>query len=134
MKTYKKKFNPNTVRCPYCGGRAVLRSSKGIYPDKFDEVPLYVCINYPECDSYVRADPQSKIPLGTMANRKLRSLRIEAHKYFNKLYEDGYMTKDEAYEALRSYMTLGGKKHIAELGDYGCMQVIKYCRQITGAI
>ena len=43
--------------------------------------------------------------MGTMANGELRRLRHEAHKYFNQLYESGYMTKDDAYRWLAAILS-----------------------------
>ena len=59
---------------------------------------LYASSHYPECDAYVRVHTGTNIPVGTMAARKLRQLRNEAHKHFSKLIRDDYMTKQEAYQ------------------------------------
>ena len=70
------------MRCPYCGSPVDLRSADGIYYDNSRNTRLYVCRNYPQCDSYVRVHPGTDIPVGTMANRRLRALRAEAHRYY----------------------------------------------------
>lgn len=81
---------------------------------------LYVCSHYPECDAYVR------VHTGTMAARKLRQLRNEAHKHFSKLIRDDYMTKQEAYQQLA--VLLGAPRretHIEYLSEYYCNIVIE---------
>ena len=103
MKKNKRKKDKQ-MRCPYCGASVELRSAEGIYKNNNRDTMLYVCKNYPVCDSYVRVHPGSKIPMGTMANGELRRLRHEAHKYFNQLYESGYMTKDDAYRWLAAIL------------------------------
>lgn len=77
----------NTVRCPYCGAQAKLRSATVVYGDAtIDKNALvYVCDRYPACDSYVNAHPHSKEPMGTLANGDLRNKRIKAHHAFDKM-------------------------------------------------
>ena len=90
MKKKKRRGAGNIpMRCPYCGSPVVLRSADGIYHDNRRGTWLYVCRNYPQCDAYVRVQPGTDIPVGTMADRKLRALRAEAHRYFDRLYKSG---------------------------------------------
>lgn len=93
----RKAAGQRPVRCPYCGSTVELRSADGIYQDNRRDTWLYVCRNYPQCDAYVRVHAGTDIPVGTMADRKLRALRTEAHRYFDRLYKSGYMSKQEAY-------------------------------------
>ena len=101
-------------RCPYCGSTTVYRSATGIYKSNPNDVMLYVCTNYPNCDAYVQTQKGTAIPLGEMANGELRALRNQAHRYFNKLYLQKYifsyisavacqrMNDSAAYESLFS--------------------------------
>lgn len=75
----KKRNNPAAMRCPYCGSPVILRSADGIYRENANGTMLYVCKRYPVCDAYVRTHPGTSRPVGTLANRELRSLRREAH-------------------------------------------------------
>ena len=100
QKKNRKGLAKDIMYCPYCGGRTELRSADGIYHDNRDGTMLYVCKNYPRCDTYVRVRPGTMEPIGTLANGRLRALRTEAHRYFNQLYERGIMSKREAYEWL----------------------------------
>ena len=50
------------IKCPYCGAQAYLRPASVIYGGH--AVPgakLYVCGNYPACDSYVAAHPKESL-------------------------------------------------------------------------
>ena len=58
---------------------------------------LFLAI-YPECDAYVRVHEGTNIPVGTLANYKLRALRNEAHKLLDKIQRKGIMTKQECYQ------------------------------------
>lgn len=109
----------------------MLRSADGIYYDNSREMMLYVCSNYPECDAYVRVHPGTNIPVGTMANRRLRELRKQAHREFDKLYKSGTMTKQEAYYWL-AYMISAplSQAHIGYLGEYYCEVVIRESRKL----
>ena len=42
-----------SIRCPYCGGTAVLRDASYIYGGEAGHKHLYVSQHYPECNSYV---------------------------------------------------------------------------------
>lgn len=97
-KKKRKGFDRGGMRCPYCGSPVVYRSADGIYRDNSKGTMLYVCSRYPECDSYVRAHTGTNIPVGSMANHELRTLRRTAHHYFDQLYESGYMSKQDAYQ------------------------------------
>lgn len=128
MKNKKKRKGVinHAPRCPYCGSTTVYRSATGIYLENTKDVMLYVCKNYPACDAYVQTQKGTAIPLGTMANRELRALRAEAHRQFNKLYMQNYMTKAEAYDWLSSVLGVPlTQAHIGLQGVLGCNLVIK---------
>ena len=99
-KKKRKGFNRSSMRCPYCGSPVIYRSADGIYRDNSRGTMLYVCSHYPECDAYVRVHTGTNIPVGSMANHELRTLRRTAHHYFDQLYESGYMSKQDAYQWL----------------------------------
>lgn len=128
MKKRKKRkgINGGTPRCPYCGSNSVLRSADGIYYDNSRDVMLYVCKNYPKCDSYVRVHPGTNIPMGSLANKELRAMRRDAHHHFNKLYSKGGMSKRDAYEWLAETVGLPVEKaYIGFMGEYYCSLVIE---------
>lgn len=134
MKKQKKKrkgLNYRQMRCPYCGSSVVYRSADGIYHDNSKNTMLYVCSHYPECDSYVRVHQGTNIPVGSMANHELRTLRRTAHYYFDQLYRSGYMTKQDAYQWLADLISAPiSQAHIGYLGDYYCKQVIEQSRRL----
>ncbi len=136
MKNKKSKRVKNLAPlCPYCGSHTVLRSADGIYFDNKKHEMLYVCKNYPRCNSYIRVIPGTAIPLGTVANQELRALRNEAHKYLSLLYRDGFMTKQDAYQWLAGKMNIpASAAHIGKMGEYSCKQVIEICQNELSAM
>lgn len=127
MKRKKKKGRPvSAIRCPNCGGTMILRSADGIYRDNSSRAMLYVCKNYPQCDTYVRTCPGTAIPMGMPANGELRALRIEAHRSFDQLYLRGIMSKQDAYLWLADLLQLPlSQAHISFLGEYYCRKVME---------
>ena len=130
MKKNKRKQSC-APRCPYCGSHSILKNAEGIYKNNSRDTMLYVCKNYPVCDSYVRVQSGTKIPMGTMANGELRRLRTEAHWNFDQLYKRGYMTKDDAYRWLASILCVPlNQAHIGMLGEYYCKKVIEESKKL----
>lgn len=123
----------SNLKCPYCGAKVELRSSKGIYKaDMQGEQMLYVCTNYPVCDAYVRCHEGTTIPLGELANGNLRYLRRRAHYWFDKLYENNdRMSREDAYAWL-AVLTCKSRKdaHIGCFNEHYCELVIKKSKEI----
>ena len=92
---------------------------------------LYVCSHYPQCDAYVRVHAGTNIPVGSLANHELRTLRRTAHQYFDQLHQSGYMSKQDAYQWLADLISAPlSEAHIGHLGEYYCKQVIEESRRL----
>lgn len=131
MKNKGKGINYSTMRCPYCGSSVIYRSADGIYKNNNNGVMLYVCSKFPECDAYVSAHKGTRVPMGVMADGRLRKLRIDAHRAFDKLHESGLMDRRDAYRWLAHVtQTPMNKAHIANLGEYYCKIVIDESRRL----
>lgn len=119
------------IRCPYCGSLASKRHASFVYgkdakPDTF----LYVCDRYPKCNSYVAAHKNSGLPMGTLANEKLRKKRISAHKALDRIWNKGFMTKEQVYIWLQSKLNMSAKEmHIGNFDEYYCNQIIFECNK-----
>jgi len=114
------------MKCPYCGSAVHLRSADGIYKENSRNTQLYVCSKYPACDSYVRAYPGTTVPVGSLANSQLRSLRTTTHRHFDKLHETGVMTRKEAYGWLAFMLQSPlSQAHIGYLSEYYCNLIIE---------
>ena len=131
MSKKPKRARNQAPRCPYCGNTMLLRSAEGIYRDNSRNTMRYVCRSYPACDAYVRVQPGSNLPLGTMANGKLRALRRETHHYFDQLHKRGIMSKDEAYLWLAEILAVPmSRAHIGMMGEYYCGLVIAESKKL----
>ena len=128
---HKKKANrtkPEVVRCPYCGAIAVIRPAAEIYQDTKRKDLLYVCRNYPACKAYVGIYPGTQKPMGPLANGDLRNLRIRAHRKFDRLWQSGIMSRQDAYRWLADYFCLPLREaHIGMFAEYRCNELIKKC-------
>ena len=60
----------------------------------------YKCYYCEPCNAYVGCHKNSRKPLGTLANKELRELRIRTHEIFDPLWKSGKMTRSEAYKML----------------------------------
>ena len=120
----------NQLKC-HCGRPAVLRSAEGICKTHRPGAMVYVCSDYPACNSFVMAHPNTLAPMGSLAGPELRRLRYEAHQEFDRLYKTGLMTRNEAYRWL-SYIVQApmSHAHIGHLGEYYCRMVIRESRKL----
>lgn len=119
------------VKC-HCGAHAMKRPASVVHGTKAKaEEYLYVCSRYPACDSYVGTHKKSLEPMGTLADKKLRIKRIEAHKFFNQLWESGIMQKWQAYKWMEAKFGLNrNQAHIAKFSEYMCDELISVCKQV----
>lgn len=85
------------MRCPYCGAEVVLKDATYIYHISQAKSwgKVWVCSNYPKCDAYVGCHKGTSIPLGRLANERLRTLKAEAHRQFDPFMEKWFNVKKE---------------------------------------
>lgn len=124
--------NKLVLKCPYCGGRGELKPGDSVWPGK-GYPALYVCENYPACDSYVRCHAGTEIPLGTMAGKRLRRLRKVAHDQFDPIWqdEDCELGRSAAYDAAALVMGVEGEFHIGNLTEQECEEFIDRIRLVA---
>ena len=133
-KGMRGSHNLTNRRCPYCGSTVQLRSADGIYKDNSRNVKLYVCARYPACDAYVRVHEGTSIPVGALADGKLRALRRMTHQHFDRLYESGLMPKDAAYSWLAFTLQRPlSEAHIGYLSEYYCNIIIDESKKLIDA-
>lgn len=73
-----------------------------------------------------RVHPGTKIPKGTLANRELRQKRIQAHRIFDQIWQQGILSKPEAYRWVADKFCLTDKQaHIGQFSNYMCDQLIR---------
>jgi len=118
--------------CPYCDSVAKLVSSSRVVgrwgsPNVYQQ-KVWCCPNYPKCDSYASVSPVG-LPV-RLANRELRRKRQKAHRWFDKLWHSGLMTRTESYEWLAKEMDMKRSDvHISNFDIGVCNAVIQLCME-----
>ena len=90
--------------CPHCGSEVWIGGNERIYGQPFGEWPWALMCS--GCDSYVGLHPFTGIPLGTLATRPMRDARKQAKAAFNPLWQDGAMTRSDAYAWLAAELSI----------------------------
>ena len=120
-----------TIYCPYCGAQAFLRPASWVYgkDENSHGKHLYVCRNWPKCDSYVAAHEFNLAPMGTLANGHLRNKRIRAHKALEQYQRITRMDRWATYLWLEGKLGLDScSTHIGLFSEETCNQVIALCQ------
>lgn len=69
----------------------------------------------------------------TPADYATRQARIEAHSWFDALWQSGTYTRKGAYKALAKYLRIPARKtHIGHFDITQCQRAIDFCRAHTG--
>lgn len=129
--------------CPYCGGTAVLVSGAEMYPHRPD-LAAKMFWRCDPCDAYAGchrkgANVDGKIsdgtmPIGTLANRALRSARQHCHKFFDQLWQGGDMHRNTAYGWLAGRMNIRVERcHIGMFDEDQCADAIAFVREYLNA-
>lgn len=119
-----------TRKCPYCGAKVVLKDSVYVYHNHRNYGSMWVCSNFPKCNSYVGCHRGTTIPLGRLANAELRRAKNLAHYYFDALWKSGFMTREQAYIWLATSLGISqGKCHIGMFDTETCGKVVKLCKK-----
>lgn len=94
---------PAPADCRYCGDDVHLVCNSEIYRGRsFGDWPYaYLCRG---CRAYVGLHPQTDIPLGTLADDKLRVLRNRSKAAFHDHMKKAGMTRTGAYQWLAEKM------------------------------
>lgn len=96
------------MKCDYCGEEAELVTGAVVYPhrpDLFHKL-FYQCT---PCQARVGCHPNTKKPLGRIANAQLRKAKSMVHLIFDPLWKKeigGTMKRKEAYRLLAEEMEI----------------------------
>jgi len=123
----RPRHSDRNVVCDYCGRHAELHGGLAVYPDRKDleDRQFWVCWG---CDAWVGCKSGTDEPFGELANEELRAARISAHKAFDPVWEQGLMTKHEAYEWLSQ--ALGMPRNECQIG----LMKLESCTQVSRAV
>ncbi len=74
------------------------------------------------CGAYVGCHQNTKVALGTMANKELRDLRIKAHNKIDVYWKNKKLSRSKIYEKLEEFF--GREIHIGESDEETCKKII----------
>jgi ribosomal protein L37AE/L43A len=111
--------------CPYCNQKTKLfKDSSVVYSKNFG--PIWACL---PCKAWVGCHPGTNKPLGRIATKALRELKIEAHKYFDRIYTYKIMRRSAAYKWLSGELRIPKKyTHIGMFNEQTCKKVAAICK------
>ena len=122
-RTFRKKnkmYIPQTLYCPYCGGKATGSSEH-----------YYVCTNYPECDAYIACYHGNFAPKGRLADAWLRHRRNVAHRYIKLIEANGIMMQKDIYPTIASKLGVSLENaHVRFSTNYSIEKIIAILREI----
>lgn len=97
-------FYPIPVKCDYCHAPVIFTSNSDIYGKEFGSGKCYKCT---QCDSYVGVHDGTQIPLGPLANKELRDLKIKCHVLFDPVWQNSkIINKEQAYGKLANLLKI----------------------------
>jgi hypothetical protein len=96
---------PAPTKCRYCEGEVIMANNSFIYNGtSYGGYPwIFVCL---KCSACIGMHPETNIPLGILANNKLRKLRMEVKNLFNPIWQSGKMSRTLAYQSLAAAMNI----------------------------
>jgi hypothetical protein len=125
-----KDVMPIPTICPHCQSSVGLYNNAKVYRGReYGDWPyVYLCENV-ACAAHVGLHPQTDIPYGTLATDDIRQARSFAKASFNPLWEDGSMTRTQAYEWLATALGIEdtGRCHIGWFDEETCYRAIAVC-------
>jgi len=123
---------PEPILCPLCGSAVVYTTNDALYGRQMGDWPyIYLCTNS-QCQASVGVHAGTEIPLGTMADSATRQARQLAHSAFDLLWNEGKMSRTEAYAWLSYSLSLPPEQcHIGQMDIATCNRVIALCMMIS---
>lgn len=96
--------------CPFCGHKVMKVSNAIIYGRQYGSGMCYKCT---KCDAYVGCHPNGQ-PMGTLANKATRDLRMKCHSMFDVVWKIGKLDRNYCYEMLAQRLDIPrGQCHFA---------------------
>lgn len=124
---YQKEVYSGAI-CPYCKSKTKVVSEEHIYGRSYKGKSMICCINFPNCDSYVGTHEKDGTALGRLANNQLRQLKKVTHSWFDRIWREKHMSRNEAYEWLSEEINIPlDYCHIGMMNINSCKKAIQAC-------
>lgn len=116
--------------CPYCKRKSKYVDSSAVYGRSYGMI--YLC---EPCDAYCGVHKGSDVALGRLANKQLRHLKKQAHFYFDKIWQQKHLTRNDAYAWLSKMLNIPVKyTHIGMFSEKTCEDAIYFSKQALNDI
>lgn len=97
---------PAPTTCPNCGGPVKFVNNTEIYGKPYGKWPYaFLCENR-VCDSYVGVHPNTRIPLGSLANKETREARSRHKPKFHSLIKVRGWSRSKGYKWLSNQLKI----------------------------
>lgn len=106
-KSTKPDKYPVPKICPYCGNDVVLTSNAELYGREYGNGKCYLCRN---CKASVGVHPDLVTPLGRLADKELKDLKMKCHELFDPYWKNKKMYRHECYKILAREMGIDAKE------------------------
>lgn len=114
--------------CAYCNEPTTFYKDSSIVYSK-DYGPIWACL---KCRAWIGCHPGTNKPLGRVATKKLRALKIEAHKHFDRIFTYKIMKRSKAYWWLSEQLQIPKRyTHIGMFGEETCKKVISLSKDFV---
>lgn len=120
------------VFCPYCGAKAKLLNGMSVYNGRIDLMEKYFYVCNP-CDARVGCHPKTKKPLGSLAKKNLRDLRVKAHAAFDAIWKGTKIKRGHAYHLLATLFQKSSV-HISHMDEAEAALVPRYASIILDVL
>lgn len=120
------------TQCNFCDGEVDFVDNAVIYGRSYGKQPMVYRCN--GCGAYVGAHPGTNIPLGTLADGKLREARKRAHSAFDHIWKNKGKSRGAAYRWLSE--KLGVQRHACHIAWFDaatCARVVEFSTQYLKA-
>lgn len=115
--------------CPYCGRPTRLVDSSVVYGRSYG-CKCYYC---EPCQAWVGCHKGTDKALGRIADKYLRELKRQAHESFDRIWNEGYIKRNEAYRLLSEALGLPIEQtHIGMFDEDLCRRTISLSKIMIG--
>lgn len=90
-----------------------------------------MCYYCRACDAYVGCHKNSRLALGTMANKALRKKRMEVHSIIDRFWKRGEHSRGEVYARLADIF--GETVHVGQSDMDRCDRIIEASKRLFEA-
>ena len=111
------------VKCPYCNAVAEFEGVRRYQYSGEERGYRYACRG---CGAYIRADPATQQPRGSMADKRLRFWRHETTHLIGEIVNKNYLTRGQLYRWLQNELELSREECKVGLFDiHTCQEVVR---------